>query len=81
MFIVPENSSSYNGFIYYEVYSEIIYDSKKASLESFDGFKITGSEIDYYFPPYQAFKLDISFNKTSGAIENMVVECPDITNY
>lgn len=75
VFSVKESPSNYHGFLSYEVDWYYYYrDSFK--LDDIAGFRISGTEVDYFYPPQVALKNDVRWGDDQS-ISKMLVSTTD----
>ena len=74
LFKIPENYSSNNGFIKFEVFFFVTYE-KNIDLNEVSGMIINGSEIDYYFPLSEVFNSQILYSQNTNKIESFSSKC------
>jgi len=71
MFFVWDNPCWINGFQSFDVIWLIVYDNKPVS--EFSGMRISGKEIDGYFPASKAFRHAISRDPETRLVSSMSV--------
>lgn len=72
IFNVSDSRSSYHGFYSYDVLWYFYY-KDDIDPENIEGFKISGTEINYFFPPYQAIKSNLQFDESGRHIKELSV--------
>lgn len=76
IFEVLENRGNHHGFYTFSV-TWYFYYSAKLDPNQIDGFKISGEEVNYFFPPQKVLKPDIEFNEDKQTLRQMSVTAKD----
>lgn len=63
-FLVSENPAKYNGFRKYKVKWAIVGNGEKR-LDNIDGIRLTGGDINYFYPAAMVFKQDFEMDNNS----------------
>ena len=75
VFSVKDSPSNYHGFLSYEV-EWYYYYRDSFELNSIAGFQISGTEVDYFYPPQVALKNDVRWDNNQR-ITRMLVSTSD----
>lgn len=75
VFSVKDSPSNYHGFLSYEV-DWYYYYRDSFELNSIAGFRISGTEVDYFYPPQVALKNDVRWGDDQS-ISKMLVSTTD----
>ncbi|SKA70306.1 hypothetical protein SAMN02745111_02001 [Eubacterium uniforme] len=75
IFSVKDTPSNYHGFKSYEV-DWFYYCRQEYDWEKIDGLKVSGREINYFFPPQIALQNEVKFSE-DNIIEKMIVSTTD----
>lgn len=73
IFEVSEARGNYNGFYNYSV-NWYFYHSAELDPNAIDGFKVSGEEVNYFFPPQQVLKPKVQFNDDHISVNKMAIE-------
>ena len=73
IFEVSEARGNYNGFYNYSV-NWYFYYSAELDPNAIDGFKVSGEEVNYFFPPQQVLKPKVQFNDDHISVNKMAIE-------
>ncbi len=76
MFEVQDSPSDYNGFKVYDVNWYFCYNDP-IKEDSIEGFRLKGPEIDIFYPPQRALKVQVDFSKENHKIKGMQVSSND----
>lgn len=72
IFYVPDTSTSYNGFISFPVYWYFVY-LDNLDIEKLEGFRITGRDVNLFYPPQVALTSEIEFNEARSRLKRITV--------
>lgn len=72
IFEVLEHKGNQNGFYTFSV-NWYFYYSAKLDPNRIDGFKVSGEEVNYFFPPQKVLKPDIKFNEGKQTLQQISV--------
>ncbi len=75
VFSVKDSASNYHGFLSYEV-DWYYYYRDSFELNNIGGFRISGAEVDYFYPPQVALKNDVRWGD-DHSISKMLVSTTD----
>ena len=75
VFSVKDSPSNYHGFKSYEV-DWYYYCRDEYDFESIEGFRVSGTEINYYYPPQIALQNEVKFGE-NNTIEKLTVSTTD----
>lgn len=75
VFSVEDSPSNYHGFLSYEV-DWYYYYKDSFELNNIAGFRISGAEVDYFYPPQVALKNDVRWGN-DHSISKMLVSTTD----
>ena len=67
VFSVKDSPSNYHGFKSYEV-DWYYYCRDEYDFESIEGFRVSGTEINYYYPEFKKFKIDNLYKNPNDII-------------
>ena len=76
VFSVKDSPSNYHGFKSYEV-DWFYYCRSEYDFNSIEGFRVSGNEINYFFPPQIALQNEVVFGD-DNQIEKMTVSTTDV---
>lgn len=77
IFCIQDSSISYHGFISLQVYWYFHY-SDKLGIEKIEGFKITGHDVNLFYPPQVALISEIEFSETGNRLKRITVSSTEL---